>query len=205
MAEPGEPEARSADPPRRREPPDVRRAQILDAAERLLVDRGLRTSIAEIADAAGVAKGTVYLYFASRDDLLAALRARYLERFVDTVGGTLATRPSADAARTVVAFADALFDWGMQHVALHHVLFHEAGVSEQDAFELGRALLTRLVADGVETGTVRVGDPELCARALLDAIHGLLVATMDPASPQRERYDRAVRELVPRVLGTTLS
>jgi len=89
--------------------------------------------------------------------------------------------------------------------AANHVLFHEAGVSEEDAFRHGRTLVTELVTAGVEAGTVHVVDPELAARALLDAIHGLLVATMHPERPQRRRFDRAVRELVPRVLGTTLS
>ena len=66
----------------RTQPADVRREQLLDAAEQVLVARGLRsTTVADVAAAAGVAKGTTYLYFASKDDLLAGLRARYLERF----------------------------------------------------------------------------------------------------------------------------
>src|SRR5215210_7257384 len=57
----------------RRRPPDVRREQILDAAERVLVERGLATTtMADVAGAAAVAKGTVYLYFESK----AGLRAR---------------------------------------------------------------------------------------------------------------------------------
>src|SRR5215468_2981438 len=70
---------------RRREAPDIRRTQILDGAARALVERGIDASMAEVADVAGVAKGTVYLYFASKAELLAELRARYLERFAATV------------------------------------------------------------------------------------------------------------------------
>lgn len=189
---------------RRREAPEVRRTQILDAAEGLLVERGLQTSIADIAEAAGVAKGTVYLYFASRDELLAALRARYLERFGAAVGES-ADRRRPDAAAAVVAFADALFDWGMRHRNLHYVLFHEAGVSEEDALAYGQTMLADLVADGVAAGTVHVGDPELTARALMDTVHGIFVATIKTERPERARYERAIRELVPRMLGTTLS
>ena len=190
---------------RRRESPEFRRTQILDAAEDLLVERGLDASIAEIADAAGVAKGTVYLYFASRDDLLAALRARYLERFVAAVGQSLARRPGAGPVDQVIRFADALFEWGVRHRQLHYVLFHEAGVSEDDALACGTEMLTTIVVDGVSAGTVHVGDPELTARALLDCIHGVFVATIKIAEPDPDRYHRAVRELVPRILGTTLS
>ena len=57
---------RAVTPPRR-QPPDVRREQILDAAQRVLLRRGpAAATMAEVADAASLAKGTVYLYFASK-------------------------------------------------------------------------------------------------------------------------------------------
>ena len=62
----------------RRLPPETRRQQILDAAASLLLDNGLAgTSVDAVAQRAGIAKGTVYLYFASWQDLLGELRARY--------------------------------------------------------------------------------------------------------------------------------
>jgi AcrR family transcriptional regulator len=187
---------------RRREPPDVRRSQILDGAERVFVDWGIDASMAEVAEVAGVAKGTVYLYFASKAELLAELRARYLERFASTVENALGRldRPTTQAA--VEQFAACLFDWSQENYALHHVLFHAAGVSEEDAFERGRALMNELVRGGVESGELRTIDPDLTAQFLLDGLHGLLMATMHPPEPDRPRYDAAVAELVPRVLGT---
>src|SRR5918999_5432501 len=78
--------AAAARPPRR-QPPDVRRDQILDAAEQVLVRRGLAAAtMAEVAEAAAVAKGTVYLYFESKAELLAGLRARHFERFAALLG-----------------------------------------------------------------------------------------------------------------------
>jgi TetR/AcrR family fatty acid metabolism transcriptional regulator len=51
-----------------------RRAVILDAALRTFVKRGYpETKVAEIASEAGVAEGTLYNYFASKEDLLLAL------------------------------------------------------------------------------------------------------------------------------------
>jgi TetR/AcrR family fatty acid metabolism transcriptional regulator len=51
-----------------------RRAVILDAALRTFVRRGYPdTKVAEIASEAGVAEGTLYNYFASKEDLLLAL------------------------------------------------------------------------------------------------------------------------------------
>ena len=53
---------------------------ILDAAERLLLRSPERiANVAEVADEAGLAKGTVYLYFPSKEELLLA-RARAQHR-----------------------------------------------------------------------------------------------------------------------------
>ena len=55
---------------------------ILDAAERLLTSAPVRVAnMAEVADEAGLAKGTVYLYFASKDELLLALHERHADDF----------------------------------------------------------------------------------------------------------------------------
>jgi len=51
-----------------------KRARILDAAGEVFAERGYFSStVAEIARAAGVADGTIYLYFKSKDDLLLRL------------------------------------------------------------------------------------------------------------------------------------
>jgi TetR/AcrR family transcriptional regulator, fatty acid metabolism regulator protein len=51
-----------------------KRARILDAAVRVFAERGFFTAtVAEIAREAGVADGTIYLYFKSKDDLLLRL------------------------------------------------------------------------------------------------------------------------------------
>jgi AcrR family transcriptional regulator len=53
---------------------------ILDAAERVLVrSRDRITSMAEVANEVGLAKGTVYLYFSSKEELLLALHERNID------------------------------------------------------------------------------------------------------------------------------
>jgi len=61
---------------------EERRHAILDAAEELLAEEVNRVAnMAEVADRAGLAKGTVYLYFPSKDELLVALHERHAEAF----------------------------------------------------------------------------------------------------------------------------
>jgi AcrR family transcriptional regulator len=66
-----------------------RHEAILDAAERLLLRSPDRVAnVSEVADEAGLAKGTVYLYFPGKDELLLALH----ERNVDAFFGALSER-----------------------------------------------------------------------------------------------------------------
>ena len=60
-------------PPRRASHPD-RAGEIIASAARLFREKGVRAvSIDEIVQGAGIAKGTFYLYFKTKDDLLAKL------------------------------------------------------------------------------------------------------------------------------------
>ncbi len=61
---------------------EVRRQAILDAAERLFVRHPDRmANVAEVAEAARLAKGTVYLYFPSKEEMLLALHERQVAQF----------------------------------------------------------------------------------------------------------------------------
>jgi AcrR family transcriptional regulator len=62
------------------------RALLLEAAERLFARRGAgATSLHEIAAEAGVANGTLYNYFRSREDIVAAVVTRLVTRMHDDV------------------------------------------------------------------------------------------------------------------------
>lgn len=70
---------------------ELRRNAILDAAEQLFLATPERiANVADVAAAAGLAKGTVYLYFPSKEELLLALHHRLVERFFSTLQKLLA-------------------------------------------------------------------------------------------------------------------
>lgn len=74
-----------------------RRHTILDAAEQLLLAHPQRiASVDEVAARAGLAKGTVYLYFPSKEELLLAIHDRNSERFFDALLLLLDQRESVD-------------------------------------------------------------------------------------------------------------
>jgi TetR/AcrR family transcriptional regulator, transcriptional repressor for nem operon len=193
--------------PPRRQPPDVRREQILDAAEQVLLRRGpAAATMAEVAEAAAVAKGTVYLYFASKTELLAGLRARYFERFTAMLADQGAEAPGtppavADRVQQLVA---ASYDFALANHELHHVLFHEAGFGEHDTVVArARAAVARLVEAGAASGELDVPDPALATDFVLHGLHGILVAATHRPRSDRRRLVEGVTQLVCGALGAS--
>jgi TetR/AcrR family transcriptional repressor of nem operon len=191
-------------PPPRRQPPDVRREQILDAAQQVLLRRGpAAATMAEVADAASLAKGTVYLYFASKAELLAGLRARYFERLTAVLGDRGGATPGAppSVAARIQALVAASYDFALANHELHHVLFHEAGLGEHDTFARARDAVAELIAAGAASGELDVEDPALATDFVLHGLHGILVAATHRPRSQRRRLVDGVTRLVGGALG----
>lgn len=73
-----------------------REALILKVAEEVLAEKGYRdTSVDEIAARVGIAKGTVYLHFASKEELVVALFERDMQNFLQVVARHVASTASA--------------------------------------------------------------------------------------------------------------
>jgi AcrR family transcriptional regulator len=67
--------------PRWERRPDERPREILDAALRVFAEKGYRCArLEQVAEAAGVTKGTVYHYFAGKEDVLRQAVAQAHER-----------------------------------------------------------------------------------------------------------------------------
>jgi TetR/AcrR family acrAB operon transcriptional repressor len=71
---------------------EVTRHQLLDAAEAVFNEKGVaRTSLAEIAAAAGVTRGAIYWHFKNKADLFHAMLERAklpIEEMIDNLGGS---------------------------------------------------------------------------------------------------------------------
>ena len=73
------------------------RQRLLEAAQRLFRERGLDVSVAEIAETAGVGRGTLFRNFASKEDLIAAIVADGMHE-VAAQGDELLEAPDAASA-----------------------------------------------------------------------------------------------------------
>lgn len=79
----------------------AKRAQILDGAKRVFMERGYEAaSMNDVTRAAGVSKGTIYVYFENKEDLFGSMIERERQRLTERVGHALdGGRPLAETLR----------------------------------------------------------------------------------------------------------
>ena len=155
--------------------------------------------------ASGDRQGNVYLYFASRSDLLAALRGRYAKGLADRAGSILGHADPADPGSVVGAFerlAGELAGYVQVNWRLYHILFQEAGGHEEHMMgQLGH-LMRSLLTEAMDQGALTPTDPELLARFLLDGLHG---AMLPLAHQDQPRVPASVGEILRRLLAPARS
>ena len=159
---------------------DRRQAQILAAARRVFAHQGFhRTTVREVAREAGLADGTIYLYFANKQELLLALLGQ-LGR-VGQRSADFASLAGMDARASMDAYLhrrfDDLRDWRQLFAAVFPEVMATPDLRSAQtaqtapAFRAAEADLTRRM----EAGELRALDPALVARAEAATVLGFLV------------------------------
>jgi AcrR family transcriptional regulator len=169
---------RSESVPARRNP--RRRDALVDAAVATFATKGVAsTSVDDIVRAAGVAKGTFYLYFDTRDDIVSAVA----ERLVDGVGRAMddalgaADRSAAERIRGI-AGAMAAVGTDPYERELLEALHRPGNEAVHDRLS-GRIVdrlapaVTGVIADGVAAGEFVAQDPRQSAAFVLACFSSL--------------------------------
>ena len=179
----------------------AKRRQILDGARAVFLSQGFdAASMGEIARAAGVSKGTLYVYFDSKEELFQAIvhqqcqvhaeglfdlsaEGEDVETALTRLGvGFVSFLCQADKAsplRTVIAIADRMPEVGKQ--------FYETGPA------CGIALLAAYLEQQNAAGVLNVEDCEIAAAQFLEACQApvfkpVLFNFSAPPSPERIEY-----------------
>ncbi len=190
----------------------ITREQLLDAAERVFREQGVaRTSLAEVAAAAGVTRGAVYWHFKDKADLFSAMCARAtspLEALLRDAGAATHADPLAAlhdlsvAALTRLATdprAQAVFDVMFHKTELTGELAPIAGRNERDRCE---CLLNveQLVQQAVAKGQLPADTDTALATRLL---HAFVAGIMREWVQDRAAYDLVA--CAPRFIDTIIA
>lgn len=179
-----------ANEPKFRRRAEARPDEVLDAALDLFVANGYaRTRVEDIARAAGLSKGAVYLYFPSKEAIIEALVRRALAPLADSALGVFADfegdpRPLV----TMVAgmAAQRLADPGVRAVPgliMREVTHfpHLAQMYRREVLDRVMPAIRQLIAGGIKGGYLRPVDPDLTVRSIIGPImlHLVLAEVFD--------------------------
>ncbi len=184
-------------PPRFRRRKDARPEELIRAAVALFGEQGFAaTNLKDVAKRAGVSKGTVYLYFKSKEDLLRAAVRTSVVPIVDAADELEvdAEGTAAELLRTLlVAWVEDFEERGVSGVP--KLVMAEAGNFPELAedyvgsvLQRVRRLVARVLKRGVRDGEFRELDVRqathlLLAPVLYAQLHAAAFATFDPGSP----------------------
>jgi len=161
------------------------RESLLAAAEAVFAERGSAASVADIAAAAGVAKGTVFRHFDTKEDLIASIVCAHID-MLSAAARDLATAPDPEEA--LLEFLTIAADQRRQHDL---TFVQTASDSDPRAVESRNELhdsLELLVARAREAGAIRPDITESDVFLLMCApVHAVEYVT-DPPPTLWRRY-----------------
>jgi AcrR family transcriptional regulator len=117
-----------------------KRNAILDSATRVFAERGLTAApTSEISKQAGVAEGTLFTYFKTKDDLINAL---YREIKLELADAMMSSFPRKKSVRTRLRHVwDGYVNWGVKNPEQRKVLaqLQVSGMLSKESIEAGSA------------------------------------------------------------------
>jgi len=179
------------------DPDGTRRTEVLETAASLIGSSGLRTSLQEIADAAGILPGSLYHHFESKEAILVELIRRYhadLDRLGRIALERLDEPDSRRASEKIVELGSAIARCAVKHRAALQMSFYEAPSSNEELVKLlqepptavQQAMLQTLRA-GRWSGYIRpdIDLPTLADRICQSTMHAGLDVIRHNASPEQ--------------------
>jgi len=172
----------------RRSRRESRSQQLIDASIAVFSTKGVSaTSVDDIVQAAGVAKGTFYLYFATKDAAVNAVAERMVEGVADRIVA-IAMDPDRSPVERLLAFGAGIAATGREayerdvievlhrpeNRILHDRMSERAFVRLTPAFE-------RIITEGIARGQFRPQDARRSAAYVMACFGSLHEVVSDPA------------------------
>ena len=173
---------------------EVRREEILDAAEKLFAAKGFdNTSTGDILDAVGIARGTLYYHFKSKEDILDGVIQRITGRLMQEAGQIVRQKELPVLERLTKAIMSLNVESEIGYEIMEQVhrpqnaLMHQ---KMQTTLLAGiNPILTELVEEGIQQGLFHTPYPESAVEMTIlyanTAFDELNMAGLSPR--QRER------------------
>jgi AcrR family transcriptional regulator len=180
---------RRTNPRPRTKPAEERREELMDSAQRLFLKHGVGpTTIEQITDGAKVAKGTFYLYFSSKDDVLAALGDRFADEHLAKVKAAIDRIAPQDWRGKLAGWAAAGVATYLDSIQLHDILFFGSRPPTREGMVDNIVIdhLAELLRTGADAGAWLLDDCRFTAVFLFSGLH----AVVDDAYTKEKHVNR---------------
>jgi len=187
--------------------PEERRRELIDTAERLFMEKGYEhTAISDIVKELNIARGTVYYYFRSKEEILQAVVGKSITvleqnviQIIQDDGIDEATRLNA-AINGILEFVSQRSDFiDFLHQDINAVMHAKL---EKATVERIVPILSELVAKGNSRGRFNIENPtetvEFLSTALVYIFHQPDINT---DQQRREKLCRSLETILNKVLG----
>ncbi len=193
-----------------------RRQEILDAAARVITERGLAdTRISDVAEAAGVSPGLILYYFESKDRLLSEALTYANDQFFLRMSREIRRIPSAkDQLRHLIDLSvpgyqpeyGKLDEWALWIEVWVRALRDPQMAKDREVLDQRwRQSIADIIQAGQASGEFGPGDPDEVALRLGSLIDGLAIQViMNDSQVSPERMHRACMEVAAREIGFEL-
>jgi TetR/AcrR family fatty acid metabolism transcriptional regulator len=157
---------------------------IREAAMRVVGRKGLaQATVQDIANEAGVAKGTVYLYFRSREEILEKTSRSAVDELLSRIHEAIhAGGPFREVLERVLTRHVGYFEEHQDFFRLYFAMAEGTEGMRRQRFENRRrfvAMLVEMLNAAAEAGEVRVADPERVAAAIAGAVREVVFRRVD--------------------------
>lgn len=180
----------------RTKPATERRDDLMNAAEKLFLAQGFeQTTVEDITTAADVAKGTFYLQFPSKTEILDALRQRFVQNMANAVTAAVEACKPADFEGRLAGWARSCAIQYLESGPLHHLVFVIAPPPNREGLTRNVLIdsLEELLEAGAKTAAWAVDDPHLTAVFLFNALHG---AVNEPGNEDMENREKLLVAII---------
>jgi AcrR family transcriptional regulator len=188
--------------------PKERRKEIMDMAANLFLSKGYEeTSINLIVNQLGVAKGTFYHYFQSKEEILEAILEEYISKFADWIDNTV-NENSMNAYEKLIFVFKHIFsnNNGAEHLTRHvedkkNARLHQ--VMDEKFHEKFYPIILGILKQGIEERIFNVDYPEEITEILLFGIRAYMHVHLPNFTKHEyaQRKFKALEELFNKVLA----